>query len=59
MVRTQEQVRHRHRRHRHYAPEETWIEPAEHGSAAADLKHDLDDLLDEIDSALEQNAEGS
>jgi len=59
MVRTQEQVRSHHRHHRDRAAEEAWIEPTEHGPATADLKHDLDALLDEIDTVLVENAERS
>lgn len=53
MVRIQEQLKNHH----HHAAEEARIEPTEHGSATADLKHDLDEILDEIDSVLEENAE--
>lgn len=55
MVRIQEQLKNHH--HHHHAAEEARIEPTEHGSATADLKHDLDEILDEIDSVLEENAE--
>jgi len=58
MVRTQEQVKNHHHRRRHdHAAEEARIEPTERGAATAGLKHDLDGLLDEIDAALEDNAE--
>jgi ubiquitin-like protein Pup len=60
MVRIQEQLKH-HRKdhHRHdHGEEETPIAPTEHGSADAGLKHNLDEILDEIDSVLEDNAEG-
>jgi ubiquitin-like protein Pup len=55
-VRIQEQPKNHHRHH--HAAEEARLEPTEHGSANADLKHDLDEILDEIDSVLEENAEG-
>lgn len=54
MVRIQEQLKNHHH---HHAAEGARIEPTEHGSATADLKHDLDEILDEIDSVLEENAE--
>ena len=53
-VRIQEQPKNHHH---HHAAEEARIEPTEHGSGTADLKHDLDEILDEIDSVLEENAE--
>jgi hypothetical protein len=56
MVRTQEQPKHHHHRRRHHGAEKAPTEPTEHGPAAADLKHDLDEILAEIDSVLEENA---
>jgi ubiquitin-like protein Pup len=56
MMRLQQQVKNHH--HRSRTAEESRFEPAEHGSAAENLKHDLDEVLDQIDSALEENAEG-
>ena len=56
MMRLQQQVKNHH--HRPRAAEEARFEPTEHGSAAETLKHDLDEVLDQIDSALEENAEG-
>jgi ubiquitin-like protein Pup len=56
MMRLQQQVKNHH--HRPRTAEESRFEPAEHGSAAEHLKHDLDEVLDQIDSALEENAEG-
>jgi ubiquitin-like protein Pup len=58
MVRVQEQSKTRRRHHRH-AADEAGIEPIEHGLATTSLKRDLDQVLDEIDSALEENAKGS
>jgi len=58
MVRVQEQSKTRRRHHRH-AAEEAGIEPIEHSLATTNLKRDLDQVLDEIDSVLEQNADGS
>jgi ubiquitin-like protein Pup len=52
MVRRQEQLK-----NHHHAAQQTRIEPTEHGSAPADLKHDLHEILDELDSVLEENAE--
>jgi ubiquitin-like protein Pup len=56
MMRLQQQVKNHH--HRHRAAEEPRFEPTERGPAAENLKHDLDEVLDQIDSALEENAEG-
>jgi len=56
MMRLQQHVKHHHRPR---AVEETRTEPSEHGSAAESLKHDLDEVLDQIDSVLEENAGGS
>jgi ubiquitin-like protein Pup len=56
MVRVQEQSK--TRRHHRHAAEEASIEPNEHGSATTNLKRDLDQILDEIDSVLEENAGG-
>ena len=50
-VRTHEQPKH------HPRAEDVQTDQAEHGLDAADLKHDLDETLDEIDSLLEENAE--
>lgn len=55
MVRTREQQRHRHHHHDHHGSEEPRIDPIEHGSSRADLKHDLDEILEEIDAVLEEN----
>jgi ubiquitin-like protein Pup len=57
MVRVQEQSK--TRRHHRHAAEEAGIEPIEHSLATTNLKRDLDQVLDEIDSVLEQNADGS
>jgi prokaryotic ubiquitin-like protein Pup len=51
-VRIHEQPRNHHSR-----AEDVQTEQTEHGVDAADLKHDLDEILDEIDSLLEENAE--
>jgi ubiquitin-like protein Pup len=51
-VRVHEQPKHHHPR-----AEDVQTEQTEHGLDAADLKHDLDEILDEIDSLLEENAE--
>jgi ubiquitin-like protein Pup len=56
LIRLQQQPKNHHRRPR--AAEETRFEPSEHGSGAENLKHDLDEVLDQIDSVLEENAEG-
>jgi ubiquitin-like protein Pup len=56
LMRLQQQSKNHHRRPR--AAEETRFEPSEHGSAAENLKHDLDEVLDQIDSVLEENAGG-
>lgn len=37
--------------------EDVQTEQTEYGLDAAELKHDLDEILDEIDSLLEENAE--
>ena len=50
-VRTHEQPKH------HPRAEDVQTDQTEHGLDAADLKHDLDEILDEIDSLLEENAE--
>lgn len=55
MMQLQQQVKNHHRSR---AAEEPRGEPTDHGSAAANLKHELDEVLDQIDSALEENAEG-
>ena len=51
-VRTHEQPKHHHPR-----AEDVQTDQTEHGLDAAGLKHDLDEILDEIDSLLEENAE--
>ena len=51
-VRTREQPKN----HRPRA-EDVQTEQTEHCLDTADLKHDLDEILDEIDSLLEENAE--
>jgi actin-like ATPase involved in cell morphogenesis len=56
MVRTQEQLRHHHCRH-HHGEGEPRIEPIERCSVAADLKHHLDEIVEEIESVLERNAD--
>jgi ubiquitin-like protein Pup len=49
------QQQHRHReRERTVSPEETDARRAARGE---EVRHDLDDLLDEIDEVLEENAE--
>jgi len=55
MVRTQEQMKHHHHRH-HRGGDEPPAEALEHGPAATDLMHDLEEILAEIDSVLEENA---
>jgi ubiquitin-like protein Pup len=52
-VRQQQQYRHRERE-RAVSPEETDVRPAARGE---EVRQDLDDLLDEIDEVLEENAE--
>jgi prokaryotic ubiquitin-like protein Pup len=52
MMRVQERRRYHHRGGTESASENT--APAQ---VAEDLKHDLDDVLDEIDAVLEENAE--
>ncbi len=59
MVRVQEQSKTRRHHHHQHAAEEARIEPNEHGSATTNLKRDLDQILDEIDTVLEENADGS
>jgi len=51
-VRIHEQPKNHHPR-----AEDVQTEQTEHVVDAADLKHDLDEILDEIDSLLEENAE--
>jgi ubiquitin-like protein Pup len=53
MERVREQVKSRHR------PRADVVEDGsvEHGVNATDLQRDLDDLLDEVDAVLEENAE--
>ena len=53
MERVREQVKSRHR------PRPDVVEDGsvEHGVNATDLQRELDDLLDEVDSVLEENAE--
>ena len=53
MNRVQEERHH----HRHERSEPAATEQDTHTPAAEDLKHDLDEIMDEIDSVLEQNAE--
>ena len=53
MNRVQEKRNH----HRHERTEPAETEQDTHAPAAEDLKHDLDDIMDEIDSVLEKNAE--
>jgi ubiquitin-like protein Pup len=48
---------HEQPKHHHPRAEDVQTEHSEHGMDAADLKHDLDEILDEIDSLLEENAE--
>jgi ubiquitin-like protein Pup len=43
--------------HRHTRAVDADTVVEEHPPAAEDLKHDLDEILDEIDSVLEENAE--
>ena len=43
--------------HHHPRAEDVQTEQTEHVTAAAELKHDLDEILEEIDSLLEENAE--
>jgi ubiquitin-like protein Pup len=56
LIRLQQQPKNHHRRPR--AAVEPRLEPSEHGSGAENLKHDLDEVLNQIDSVLEENAEG-
>jgi ubiquitin-like protein Pup len=51
------QARERRRTHRHEDPHD--VEPTQSSGTAssAGLKNDLDDILDEIDEILEENAE--
>ena len=53
MIRAQEKRNH----HRHERTEPAATEQDTHAPVAEDLKHDLDEIMDEIDSVLEQNAE--
>ena len=53
MIQAQEKRNH----HRHERTESASTERETHASSADDLKHDLDEIMDEIDSVLEQNAE--
>lgn len=55
MIRTFERQRTHHRRRARCVQED--VEPLEQGSAAAELRHDLAEILDEIDTALEENAD--
>jgi ubiquitin-like protein Pup len=52
MMRVQERRRHHHRSGSEDASGRTAP-----GQVAEDLKHDLDEVLDEIDAVLEENAE--
>ncbi len=45
------------RNHRHERPDAEQVDRDAHAHAAEDLKHDLDEIVDEIDSVLEENAE--
>lgn len=55
MMRLQQQPKNHHRPR---AAEEARSEASDHGSGAENLKHELDEVLDQIDSVLEENAEG-
>jgi ubiquitin-like protein Pup len=50
-------VQEKRHNHRHERTEPAATEQDTHAPVADDLKHDLDEVLDEIDSVLEQNAE--
>ena len=50
-------VHERPKNHHHQRAEDVQAEQEEHGLDATDLKHDLDEILEEIDSVLEENAE--
>jgi prokaryotic ubiquitin-like protein Pup len=45
------------RNHRHGRTDAEQVDQAARAETAEDLKHDLDEIVDEIDSVLEQNAE--
>ena len=51
------QVHEQRKNHHHPRAEDVQTEQSEQGLDAADLKQDLDGILDEIDSLLEENAE--
>lgn len=48
---------HEQPKNHHPRTDDVQTEQTEHGLDAAELKHDLDEILDEIDSLLEENAE--
>jgi ubiquitin-like protein Pup len=50
-------VREQPKNHHHPKAEDVQTEQTKHDLDATDLKHDLDEILDEIDSLLEENAE--
>ncbi len=45
------------RNHRHGRADAEPVDRDAHAETAEDLKHDLDEIVDEIDSVLEENAE--
>jgi prokaryotic ubiquitin-like protein Pup len=57
--RTEHMERVREQTKTHHRPRAEAVEdgPAEHGVDAADLERELDELLDEVDAVLEENAE--
>ena len=52
-----ERVREQHKSHGRARPEATADESVEHGVDATELERELDELLDEVDAVLEENAE--
>ena len=48
---------HEQPKNHHPRADDVQTEQTEHGLDAAELKQDLDEILDEIDSLLEENAE--
>ena len=52
-----DRVHEERRNHRHARTDAGQVDQDARGETAEGLKHDLDEIMDEIDSVLEQNAE--
>lgn len=52
-----DRVHEERRNHRHGRPDAEQVDQDARAETAEGLKHDLDEIMDEIDSVLEQNAE--